>query len=139
MDVMTLMSQFADPETLKSLSLTQKLTASLITTFLGMGITFVSLIILQIVIGLLARFSGVKAVAKQTETFPESAAMPAGATEEKDQRLQDEELVAAITVALSLQLGTGVGNIVIRNIRKIEDHSPTWSRVGLAELMNNHS
>jgi sodium pump decarboxylase gamma subunit len=132
MDVMTLMAQFSDPETLKNLSLTQKLTASMITTFLGMGITFIALIILQIVIGLLARFTAEKR-SKETVT----AVQPAMTAENEQHR--DEELVAAITVALSLQLGTGVGNIVIRNIQKIEDHSPAWNRVGLAELMNNNA
>ncbi|SHO51193.1 OadG family protein [Desulfopila aestuarii] len=136
MDVMTLMAQFADPETLKNLSITQKLTASMITTFLGMGITFTSLIILQVVIGLLARFTTEKAVEKAPQS-PANAVSIAAA--EEDQRHRDEELVAAITVALSLQLGTGVGNIVIRNIRKIEDHSPAWNKVGLAELMNNNA
>jgi len=136
MDVMTLMAQFADPETLKNLSLTQKLIASLITTFLGMGITFAALIILQIVIGLLARFTAEKAV---TATSPNAKQAVAMAESEEDRKRHDEELVAAITVALSLQLGTGVGNIVIRNIRKIEDHSPAWNRVGLAELMNNNA
>lgn len=132
MDVMTLMAQFSDPETLKNLSLTQKMTASLITTFLGMGITFIALIILQIVIGLLARFTAERGSEETVTTV-----QPAVTAENEQYR--DEELVAAITVALSLQLGTGVGNIVIRNIQKIEDHSPAWNRVGLAELMNNNA
>jgi len=132
MDIMSLMAEFADPETLKSLSLTQKLIASLITTFLGMGITFLSLIILQVVIGLLARFTAEKTVEAISPNAQQAAT-------EEDRYHKDEELVAAITVALSLQLGTGVGNIVIRNIRKIEDHSPAWNKVGLAELMNNNA
>ena len=134
MDVMTLMAQFADPEILKNLTITQKLMASLITTMLGMGITFLALIILQIVIGLLARFTAEKA-GEEPASF---ARTTAAAVQQEEQRRLDEELAAAITVALSLQIGTGVGNIVIKNIRKIEDHSPAWNRVGLAELMNNH-
>lgn len=139
MDIMTLMAQFADPENLKNLSLTQKVTASLITTLLGMGITFISLIILQCAIGLLARFSGVGApvATEQEQITPETSAT--AATDVEDQRRKDEELVAAITVALSLQLDTAAGNIRIRNIRRIEDHSPAWNRVGLAELMNNNA
>ncbi len=136
MDIMTLMAQFADPESLKNLSLAQKLTASLITTLLGMGITFVSLGILQFVIGLLERFTRVKAPAVQQQTQTQ---LTTDITEQNDDRLRkDEELVAAITVALAIQLGTAASNIVIRNIRRVEDSSPAWSRVGLAELMNNN-
>lgn len=135
MDTMELMAKFADPETLKTLTATQRLSAGLITTLLGMGITFSSLIILQFVIGLLAKFSGApRQAAEEIGPAPEPAAAA-----EADQRQQDEQLVAAITVALAIQLGTAASNIVIRNIRKVEDHSPVWSKVGLAELMNNNS
>lgn len=137
MDVMTLMAQFADPESLKNLSLAQKLTASLVTTFLGMGITFVSLIILQVVIGLLARFTAEKTPAAVAAS---NQPQQSGAEENSvDQPRRDEELVAAITVALAMQLGTSTSTIVIRNIRKLEDQSPAWNRAGLSELMNNHS
>lgn len=139
MDTMELMAKFADPETLKTLSLMQKLLAGLITTFLGMGITFLALIILQFVIDLMARIPGIKAPAtREVALQPQPSARPAAAAMEA-QRLRDEQLVAAITVALAVQLGTAAGNIVIRNIRKVDDHSPAWNRAGLAELMNNNS
>lgn len=136
MDTMELMAKFADPETLKALTITQKMMAGLITTMLGMGITFLALIILQFVIALMARLSGVKAPAVQ-EFGPQPQQTVAAEAVEK--RHSDEQLVAAITVALAVQLGTAAGNIVIRNIRKVEDHSPAWNKVGLTELMNNNS
>lgn len=136
MDTMELMAKFADPETLKTLSALQRLMAGLITTVLGMGITFLALIILQFVIGLMARFSGVKApVAEEFGPHPQQVATAVA----DEQRQNNDQLVAAITVALAVQLGTTASNIVIRNIRKIEDHSPAWNKVGLAELMNNNS
>lgn len=137
MDTMELMAKFADPETLKSLSITQKLVAGLITTFLGMGITFLALIILQLVIDLMARIPGIKAPATKEAAQQPVTRSTAAAVE--DQRHMDEQLVAAITVALAVQLGTAAGNIVIRNIRKVEDHTPAWNKAGLAELMNNNS
>lgn len=139
MDTMELMAKFADPETLKTLSITQKLAAGLITTVLGMGITFLALVILQLVIDLMARFPGIKAPATaEAAPRPQPPAGSAAAAVKKQRRL-DEQLVAAITVALAVQLGTAAGNIVIRNIRKVDDHSPAWNKAGLAELMHNNS
>jgi sodium pump decarboxylase gamma subunit len=133
MDTMELLTKFADPETLKTLTTMQRLMAGLITTFLGMGITFLALIILQFVIGLMAKLTG--------EEKPALVAGPAPAPAQNlaDQRKKDEQLVAAITVALAMQLKTAASNIVIRNIQKIEDHSPVWNKVGIAEQMNNNS
>ncbi len=137
MDTVQLMAMFADPETLKNLTTGQRLTAGLITTMLGMGITLLSLIILQFVIGLMAKF----AVGKQPEEQklgpqPQQAVVTTDVVENQH---NDEQLVAAITVALAVQLGTAASNIVIKNISKVEDHSPAWNKVGLAELMNNNS
>lgn len=137
MDTMELLAKFADPETLQTLTATERLMAGLVTTLLGMGITFVALVVLQFVIGLMARFTAEK-------TPPVETASPTLATVADDdsavyQRIKDEQLVAAITVALAMQLKTATSNIVVRNIRKIEDHTPVWNRVGLAEQMNNNS
>jgi hypothetical protein len=49
----------------------------------------------------------------------------------------DEEIVAAVTAAIALQLKTSVSNIVIRNIEKIEAPSSAWHKAGIAEQMNN--
>lgn len=136
MDTMELMAKFADPETLKTLTAMQRLMAGLITTLLGMGITFVSLVILQFVIVLLAKLTGETAPAKQ-QIGPEPA--PTAATVAAANTQKDEELVAAITVALAVQLKTAASNVVIRNIRKVEDHSPVWNKVGLTEQMTNNS
>ena len=135
MDTVELMAKFADPETLKTLTTMQRLTAGLITTMLGMGITFVSLVILQFVMVVLAKFT-VEAPAKQ-QIGPEPA--PTAAVTAAANTQKDEELVAAITVALAVQLKTAASNVVIRNIRKVEDHSPVWNRVGLTEQMTNNS
>ena len=62
MDTIELLAKFADPKVMKTLSLSSRLFAGLITTLLGMGITFVSLVILQIVIQLTARLAAPKPV-----------------------------------------------------------------------------
>ena len=53
MVITELLSRFADPEIIHTLSLTDKLIAGLVATTLGMGITFVALVLLQMVIVLM--------------------------------------------------------------------------------------
>lgn len=136
MDTVELLAKFSDPEIIGTLSLSQRLLAGLITTILGMGITFLALIILQIVTSLFDKLTPAHTAAQQPVPAPKPKPEP---KQEHDQKQQDEELVAAITVALATQLQTTTSNIVIRNIRKLDDHSPTWNRVGIAEQMNNNS
>lgn len=133
---MDLLARFADPETLKTMSIAQRLTAGLITTILGMGITFTALVILQFIISMMAKFTAPKVVKSEVEITP--APEPVVATEQEKSD-DNEQLIAAITVALATQLQTATSNIVIRNIRRVEESSPTWNRIGLAEQMNNHS
>ena len=133
MDTVELLAKFSDPEVIKTLSLAQKLMAGLITTILGMGITFLALVILQVVTSLFEKLTPTR-IAAQQPMPPSSKPEPV-----QNDSPDEAELVAVITATLALQLQTAASNIVIRNIRKLEDHSPTWNKVGLAEQMNNNS
>ncbi len=135
METIELLRRFADPEIMKTLTLMQRVTAGLITTVLGMGITFVSLVALQLVIGLMARLSSAQPV--KTADLQRQADAGGRPANNGKELLDDEEIVAAITTALALQLKTSVSNIVIRNIERVEDPSPVWQRAGIAEHMNN--
>ena len=135
MDTIELLAKFADPEVMKTLSLADRLVAGLITTLLGMGITFISLVVLQIVIGITAKFA---APAAQSEEIAASEGGPAESVETAAAKvLADEEVVAAITTALALQLKTSVDNIVIRNIERMDDSTSAWQRAGIMEQINN--
>lgn len=133
MDTVELLSKFADPEVMKTLPVMERMIAGLITTALGMGITFVSLIVLQFVIGLMAKLT--------STTVEKAEEAPASVVKEEVVEtvgiVKDEELVAAITTALAIQLKTSVSNIVIRNIEKVEESSTAWHKAGIAEHMNN--
>ncbi len=136
MDTVELLAKFADPEVIQTLSIMDRLMAGLITTLLGMGITFIALVVLQFVIGLMAKISKEKPAASQAvETLEPEAIKPAETYAMQQEK--DEELVAAITTAIAMQLGTSVSNIVIRNIEKIEESTSTWQKAGIAEHMNN--
>lgn len=133
MDTFELLQKFADPEVMKALSLSDRLFAGLITTLLGMGITFISLVILQIVIQLTARLAAPKPE-KKVSADVEEVALDNSASNSLS---HEEEIVAAITTALAVQLKTSVSNIVIRNIEKVGEPSSSWHKAGVAEHMNN--
>ena len=130
-----LLAQFADPNTIHSLPLLEKLTAGLVTTLIGMGITFFALIILQFIISWMDRLVNRKAAAPEKPATP--AAPPQPVADKAANPQDDNELVAVITAVIAMKMKTPVGNIVIRNIEKIEDRSPAWHRAGIIEQMNS--
>lgn len=134
-----LLTAFADPEKIKAFTTNQRLWAGLITTILGMGITFVILILLQFVIGLFEKLSG-------SEKKPPAAAKPTPAPATKQvaakptaQTQNTDELVPVIAASVAMLLGTSAGNIVIRNIKPVEDALPAWQGAGIAEQMRNRA
>jgi sodium pump decarboxylase gamma subunit len=134
MGISELLAQLANPETVKTLSFADKMLASLVVTFLGMGITFLALIILQVVIGLLARFTA----QPKRQPAPEPAALPAAmpAVSTSISADDDDELVAVISAALAMYPARATGDIVIRNIRKIGS-APAWGKAGIVDQMNS--
>lgn len=134
MDTVELLAKFADPEVMKTLSLSQRMVAGLITTALGMGITFLSLIVLQLVIGLMAKLSSTKV--ESVEESEPSQPVQEQTTADADM-MKDEEVVSVISAALAMQLKTSVNKIVIKNIERVEESSTAWNKAGIAEHMNN--
>ena len=136
MIVTELLASFANPDVMQSLSTSDKLMAGLITTILGMSITFSALIILQFVISwmdkILNNSRGEQTITPATEPIAEKA------PETKEEDLQDDnELVAVIASVIAMKMKTSVGNIVIKNIEKLDDRSPAWNRAGIVEQMNS--
>ncbi|MDP3480690.1 MAG: OadG family protein [Desulfoprunum sp.] len=132
MGISELLLQLADPQAMKSLSFVEKMEGGLIVTFLGMGITFLALILLQCIIDLLAR------IIVKTEKKPlQALAATSNKAENKAcQNRNDEELIAVISAAVAMNLQRSTGDIVIRNIRKIEEPSLLWNRTGVLDQMN---
>ncbi len=137
MTVAELLARFANPEVMQSLSISDKLFAGLITTILGMGITFTALVILQFIISWMDRILN-KPRPKKTEeeVLPAIPTEKATAVEPASSH-DDNELVAVIATAIAMKMRTSVGNIVIKNIEKVEDRSPAWNRAGIVEQMNS--
>ncbi|TCO71342.1 OadG family protein [Marinisporobacter balticus] len=134
MDKLSLLDKFKDPEIIGSLSLGDKMVASLQIMILGMGVTFVALCILWGLIVIMTKMiNGTPTEATKVVKTPVEVAVPSVAVEEDNQ----EELVAVITAAIAASLQTSTHNIVVRNITRVIDATPTWGRTGRVEQMNS--
>lgn len=134
---MTLLDKLADPNLLEQMTTSEKLSASLQATVLGMGITFAALIIIWGLSVLLKnavlsiegkKDSGVKVVKtpqKKTQAVSEVAIT------------DDEELIAVISAAIASSMETSVRNIVVKNIVRVNDDTPTWGKVARIDQVNS--
>jgi len=131
-----LLSIFKDPATIETLSETARFQAGLITTVVGMGITFVVLIVLMFVISLFEKFSGPDEPQPTPKGKPAPKAKPPAEKAEGQSALRtDDGLVAAITASIAMVLGTSAGNFRIRDIRRVADTLPVWHRAGISDQM----
>mgnify|MGYP001358323946 CR=1 FL=1 len=135
MGISELLAQLANPETVKTLSFTNKMLASLVVTLLGMGITFIALIILQIVIDLLARFTAQPNRQPVPKPAPPAPAAPP-VDDTPVSTSDDDEILAVISAVLAMYPTRATGDIVIRNIRKIGS-APAWGKAGIVDQMNS--
>ena len=131
MGISELLLHLADPQAIKSLSFMEKMAGGLLVTFLGMGITFLALILLQFIIALLAKFIAV----------PEQKSAPVQTDLEKNvptsrDDTSEEELIAVISAAVAMKMQRSTSEIVLRNIRRIEEPTPLWNRAGILDQMN---
>jgi len=134
MEITELLATFADPAKIKTMPPFQLLVGGLFTTLLGMGVTFVALIALQYLLVLFEKLPIFKDPPTQ-EAPKRRGPAPAKAPVQPSYAPNNEELVAAITVSLATMLETSASGIRIRSIRRIEDTSPAWARVGRLEQM----
>ncbi len=124
---MTLLERFADPDLIVQMEFSQKVLASTYVALLGMGITFLALILLWGVIEIQSRL--VAGIDKKTEAV--KVAPKAKAPEVKAAVTEDLELVAVITAALAAATGQPMNQIVVKNIRRIAGEQPAWKSAGI--------
>ncbi len=133
MAIAELLTQFSDPEIIHTLSVADKLTAGLVATILGMGITFTALIFLQFVIVLMDK------IVKQPRKLDTEKSQTVESIEPSPEptSLTETELIAVISSVIALQLKQPVHNIIIRDIKKIDNPSPAWNKAGILDQMNS--
>lgn len=107
----------------------------LIVTLVGMSMCFIILIGLAYMLDALKMLSNKGAVEKKTEIIKtdktEEIAEPV------DVNTEDEgELIAVISAALAAFIGSS-SPLVIKSIKRAEDNTPAWAKVGRHEQMLN--
>ncbi|SHI95704.1 sodium pump decarboxylases, gamma subunit [Geosporobacter subterraneus DSM 17957] len=103
----------------------------LIVTALGMSVTFVALIVLSLMLDLLRIL-----FYKEPQKAPvQIVQQPVAEAEAEEDNM--EELVAVITAAVAASLQTSTHNIIVQNILRVGDTTPTWGRAGRVEQMNS--
>ncbi|GAB6106771.1 OadG family protein [Fusibacter bizertensis] len=141
---MNALENFKHAETFASMPLSEKIIATGYVILLGMGITFLALVLIWALTALMSKIirsienkseiSKVKGnvangKAVETSKLSQSVVVPATQT-------GDLELVAVITAAIAAAMDTSVSNIHVSSIKRINDTTPTWGRAGRSELMN---
>jgi sodium pump decarboxylase gamma subunit len=137
MENIGLLDKFANPEMIHSLTFGEKMLATFYTTVLGMLITFSALIIIWIMTVLLSKFvqsieNKGKADIVEVKETPQVVKQAETVADE-----DDEELVAVISAAIAASLNTPIHNIVVTNIVRVNDPTPSWGVAGRTEQMNS--
>ncbi len=133
---MSLMEQFANPELMPDMSMGEKLAGAGITTLMGMGITFLVLILLWACISIMTKFTyrpnkETKAPAASAPAAPATTTQPAAAA-------ADDSLIAVISAAIAAYEGAGGnGNLVVRKISRVSGETTAWSEAGRIDCVNS--
>ncbi|GAB1475988.1 hypothetical protein MASR2M70_08200 [Bacillota bacterium] len=153
MQELGLMERFADPVLFEGLTSGEKTIGGFITTLMGMGTTFVVLILLWGIIaftsGLIRKADGkaaAKAAAKAAGIGANgggtaaAAAMPAAGTATAQSQAKDAslELIAVITAAITAIEGAGaMSKLRISKIRRISGDRTAWNQAGSADCIES--
>ena len=129
----SLMEKMKDVDLFNEMSFGEKMLGSLVTAIMGMGITFIVLIILMYSIKAMgAILRDKKSTATTVPETPAAAAAPAAAPAVEIE--DDEEIIAVITAAIAAQEG-GRG-FVVKNVYR----APTatgWNAAGRTEAFES--
>lgn len=106
---------------------------SLIITVFSMIVVFTGLIVLAVLI------SALKGMGKEKKTIineinvVKNNEIVEKVVEEKDEYVNDDELVAVIAAAVASSLGVGISSVNIRSIRRAQQNIPVWAAVSRQE------
>ena len=134
---MSLMEQFADPTYFEGLSMGERLTGATVTMCMGLGITFIVLIILWACIAIMAKITNRSTKTSDSAAAPAAAPAetPAPAAEAAD--MADGELVAVIAAAVAAMENTVVSNLVVKKITKDSGPTNACASAGLSECIDS--
>lgn len=126
------MKEFAALQDMTQMPLLERLGHSLTVTVLGMGITFLVLILLLFAIKIMS------SVLKEKEKplVKEVAPVLPQETHLLEQEEDQGELVAILMAAIVASSGLPYERLRLRSFREVSVDLPLWSQAGIAETMN---
>lgn len=111
MNIAGVLKVFSDPALIKTLSMGDLTVGILITIFLGMGVTFIVLVLLQVIISLFSKVLAIEAIIGKEPVQDEA---------DRDSGLAlEDELVAVLKSAVAAVMRKPVDSIVIKNVKEI--------------------
>jgi len=109
---------------------------SLIITIFSMAVVFLVLIGISYLIDILrVTTNNHKKESKEAKDSTESVKVSEPV--EKEQNIEDEELVAVIAAAIAASMGVTIPDINIKSIKRISPPSPIWAEMGRIEEISN--
>jgi len=120
-----------EPKAIETLSLSEKTLLILFVSGLGMAVTFAVLLFLWFAISVLTKIlnTGSKKPSKVEEIKTEVVTQT---SDEED----DEVIIAVIAAAVAASLNTSIHNIIVKNVVRVNDQSPSWAKTGRIEQIN---
>ena len=137
---MHVLESFKHAETFSQMPMGDKLLATGYVILLGMGITFIALVLIWMITVLMSRIIREMEKSQEIKKVPNVPNPTVAPTTEKPIALveteDDEELIAVISAAIAATLNTSMNSIRVTNIRRVPDNTPTWGKVGRNDVMN---
>ena len=140
MNINEIMKLYADPKAVLNLTTIEILAACLVVTVLGMGITYIVLILLKYACELMS-----KIVVRYELRLESNAAKITASSSGKIDKVDiviaqepeedEEELIAVMTAAVASLMSRSVSSIQIKSIAHIRDQDQSWSRMGRMDQM----
>ncbi len=131
---MHVLEAFKHEETFSQMIMSDKLLATGYVIILGMGITFIALVLIWWITVLMSKtIQTIEAKNAIVEVKPQVAQPISAAIVNTD---DDEELIAVISAAIAASLNTSMENFKVTNIRRLSDSTPTWGKIGRSDVMN---
>lgn len=137
---MHVLENFKHADTFSQMPMGDKLLATGYVILLGMGITFIALVLIWLITVLMSRIIREMEKSQEIKKVPNVPKPTVAPNTEKPIALveteDDEELIAVISAAIAATLNTSMNSIRVTNIRRVPDNTPTWGKVGRNDVMN---
>ena len=137
MQELSLMEKFADPSMFPGLSFGEKMIGSGVTAIMGMGITFIVLILLSAIIIFMEKIfmKMDKKKGKGEETMSPASGQK---VQETVAEASQNELIAVVTAAINaFEGGRAFSNLVVRKINRTAGPALAWNVAGQQDAIDS--